>query len=251
MAAGRSPSRLQKSSMPQWSGPCASTSKRCISNAWPSLETSVLAMGMTRLATCMHRCSFKATKGRCALEPLMMWWRVTRLAICAAPGVRLLQAARPKVWAPRRRRRWWRARAPVQQTRLQSCRPSAAQPPPPAWPVRWFSARCGHPQVAHHVAPDDRQQGYGTGADMRAELLLQHLERIPLRQVHLQQHRREVVVPYVTLCGHQHGERHEVVSRHLRVVAEHALEIAFSAQRGDFAAQHVHGQRDPLAVRAR
>ena len=85
LAAGRRPNRAQKSSMPQCGWPISSMSKRCTTRAWPSSDTSVLAAGVTRATTCMHRCSFSAAKGSCALLPLMMWRRVMRLALrCGA-----------------------------------------------------------------------------------------------------------------------------------------------------------------------
>ena len=43
-----------------------------------------------------------------------------------------------------------------------------------------------HLQATDHVATDDREQGDRARADVRAELLLQHLQQIALGQVHLQ-----------------------------------------------------------------
>jgi hypothetical protein len=86
-------------------------------------------------------------------------------------------------------------------------------------------ARRGHLHAAHHVATNDGEQGDGTGADVWAKLLLQHLQQIALGQVHLQ-HGRELVVPHVALQPHGHGERHKVVCAHVRVVGEHAFEVA-------------------------
>ena len=59
-----------------------------------------------------------------------------------------------------------------------------------------FGARRSHLQTAHHVAANDGQQSHGAGANVRAELLLQHLEQIAFGQVHLK-NRWELVVPHI------------------------------------------------------
>jgi hypothetical protein len=52
------------------------------------------------------------------------------------------------------------------------------------------------------VAPNHRQQGGRTGADVPAKLFLQHLEQIALGQIHLQ-HGRELVSAAARQCRPQ------------------------------------------------
>ena len=101
-------------------------------------------------------------------------------------------------------------------------------------------AGCRHLQAPHHVAANDGQQSDGAGANVRAKLLLQHLQQVALGQVHLQ-HGRELVVPHVAFQPHGHGEGDKVVCSNVRVVGEHAFEVAGLFERGHFAAEHVDG----------
>lgn len=96
LGGGAQAQQAAKPSMPHSGWPCSSTSKRCNTKACPSSDTSVWAVGNTRRATCMHRCSFCATNGNRALEPLMMWRRVMTLAfLCSARAFMVPAGAAP------------------------------------------------------------------------------------------------------------------------------------------------------------
>ena len=58
---------------------------------------------------------------------------------------------------------------------------------------------------ADHVAADDRKQGHRAGTHMGPELLLQHLQQITFRQVHLED-RMQHVVPHVGLAPRVHRQ---------------------------------------------
>ena len=76
------------------------------------------------------------------------------------------------------------------------------------------------------------------GSDVGAKLFLQDLQQIAFWQIHLQ-HRRQLVVPHITLGANRHGERDEVVICCSRVVGQHTFEITRLRQCGYFSSKHV------------
>ena len=68
-----------------------------------------------------------------------------------------------------------------------------------------YRARRGHLNAADHVSPDDGKERHGAGRDLRAELLLEHLQKVPLRKIHLENGMQRVV-PYIGLGTHRHRE---------------------------------------------
>jgi hypothetical protein len=79
-AAGRSPNRAQKSSIPHSGWPSSSTSKRWTTSALPSRDTSVFALRRTFPTTCIQRYSLRAANGSRPDDPLMMCRLVNRVA---------------------------------------------------------------------------------------------------------------------------------------------------------------------------
>src|ERR1700677_579517 len=68
-----------------------------------------------------------------------------------------------------------------------------------------FRARRGDLNAADHVSSDDGKEGHGAGRDMRAELLLEYLQKVALREIHLENGMQRVV-PYIGLGTHWHRE---------------------------------------------
>src|ERR1700726_4468255 len=68
-----------------------------------------------------------------------------------------------------------------------------------------FRARRGDLNAAYHVSSDDGKERHGAGRDLRAELLLEHLQKVPLRKIHLE-NRMQRGVLYIGLGSYLYCE---------------------------------------------
>ena len=85
--------------------------------------------------------------------------------------------------------------------------------------------RWSDPEPSNHVSTDDGEERNGARTDMRPEFLLQNLQEVALRKVHLE-NGVKLVVPRVRLSADGHRQRDEVLGRHVWNVGHHAFEVA-------------------------
>src|SRR6202044_1183296 len=86
--------------------------------------------------------------------------------------------------------------------------------------LRWSDLK-----PSNHVSTDNGEECNGARTDMRPEFLLQDLQKVALRKVHLE-NGVKLVVPRVRFGADGHRQRDEVLRRHVWNVSHHALEVA-------------------------
>src|ERR1700731_574673 len=86
--------------------------------------------------------------------------------------------------------------------------------------LRWSDLK-----PSNHVSTDNGEECNGARTDMRPEFLLQDLQEVALRKVHLEDGVK-LVVPRVRFGADGHRQRDEVLRRDLWNVGQYALEIA-------------------------
>ena len=90
-------------------------------------------------------------------------------------------------------------------------------------------ARRSHLDAPDHVAADHRQEGHRTGADVGTELLLEYLQQVAFREVHLED-RVQDVIPDVGFPPHTHGQGDEVVRGRARKRTSSRIAPALTAK---------------------
>src|ERR1700691_4704023 len=80
-------------------------------------------------------------------------------------------------------------------------------------------------EPSNHVSTDNGEKCDWAGADMRPEFLLQNLQEVALRKIHLE-NGVKLVVPRVRFGADGHRQRDEVLRHHVWNVSHHALEVA-------------------------
>src|ERR1700733_9241270 len=80
-------------------------------------------------------------------------------------------------------------------------------------------------ESSHPVSTDNGEECNGVCTDMRPEFLLQDLQEVALRKVHLEDGVK-LVVPRVRFGADGHRQRDEALGRHVWDVGRHALEVA-------------------------
>jgi hypothetical protein len=68
-----------------------------------------------------------------------------------------------------------------------------------------FRACGGNLSAANHVSSDNGKERWGASRDLRAELLLEHLQEVPFGEIHLE-NGMQSVIPHVGLGTHWHRE---------------------------------------------
>src|SRR6266851_5866966 len=86
--------------------------------------------------------------------------------------------------------------------------------------LRWSDLK-----PSNHVSTDNGEECNGARTDMRPEFLLQDLQEVALRKVHLEDGVK-LVVPRVRFGADGHRQRDEVLGRHVWNVGHHAFEVA-------------------------
>src|ERR1700685_3596281 len=80
-------------------------------------------------------------------------------------------------------------------------------------------------EPSNHVSTDNGEKCDWVRADMRSEFLLQNLQEVALRKIHLE-NGVKLVVPRVRFGADGHRQRDEVLRHHVWNVSHHALEVA-------------------------
>src|SRR5438309_9647980 len=86
--------------------------------------------------------------------------------------------------------------------------------------LRWSDLK-----PSNHVSTDNGEECNGARTDMWSEFLLEDLQEVALRKVHLEDG-VNLVVPRVRFGADGHRQRDDVLGRHVWNVGHHALEVA-------------------------